>query len=459
MLMKVFPHGTGDGDLPVRYLIREGVPSRKGRPPEVLRGDPKLTVALINSIDRRWKFTSGVLAWHPDDEVNEAQERDVMDAFEQVAFAGLEADQRHILWVRHRHAGHHELHFLIPRMELSSGKDFNACPPGWRRDFAVFRDLFNWREGWARPDDSARARNFLPDKADLLHAQAARWNHSLKSTDRGNVKKAISELLKHRLDQGDIKSREDVLHILKKEGLHISRTGKDYIGVVVPESGQKIRFKGGIFAEVWKPKEASPDEEVRPNKQEVQKRISRLEEELEHVLEKRKRINRKRYPPCWRDLPNNYLKTFFAGTGFQNEENLDGLALDRSLNRNFTEAHQRFSVHNLDKRSSYVNIDIHLQHESFSPSYNKEERNNERNRTPAYRGVEKDGSGEQAELQGFFQPPAPAGGSDASPESRSGRTAELLRRCWEAVRELAELVAQTERRQREREEDNFRMRM
>ena len=395
MLMKVFPHGTGDGDRPVRYLIREDIPSRKEHPPEVLRGDPKLTAALINSIERRWKFTSGVLAWHPDDNVNEAQERDVMDAFERVAFAGLEADQRHILWVRHRHAGHHELHFLIPRMELSSGKDFNACPPGWQKDFAVFRDLFNWREGWARPDDPARARDFLPDKADLLHAQAARWNREIKNSDRDETKASITELLKGRLTQGDIKSREDVLRILKEEGLHISRAGRDYIGVVVPESGLKIRLKGGIFVEGWHSKEDASKEEVRPNKQELQKRIISLEEELERVLEKRKRINRKRYPARWADQAKNLE--------------------DRIIN--------------------------------------------ERNRTPAYRGAEKDGIGEPAERQGLFQSSAPSGRSDASPESRSGGTAEFLRRCWEAVRELAEFIAQAERRKREREEDSFRMRM
>jgi len=395
LLMKVFPHGTGDGDRPVRYLIREDVPSRKARPPEVLRGDPKLTAALINSIERRWKFTSGVLAWHPGDDVNEAQERDVMDAFERVAFAGLEADQRHILWVRHRHAGHHELHFLIPRIELLSGKDFNACPPGWQKDFAVFRDLFNWREGWARPDDPAHARDFLPDKADLLHAQAARWNCTVKSSDRDEAKAAILDLMKNRLTQGDIKNREGVLRILKEEGLHISRTGKDYIGVVVPESGQKIRLKGGIFSEAWKPKEQSPEEEVRPVKLELPERIASLKEELKRALEKRKRINRKRYPARWPEQA----------------ENLE----DRIIN--------------------------------------------ERNRTPAYRGAEKDGVGEPAKRQGFCQPSASAGRSDASPESRSGRTAELLRRCGEAVRELAELIAQAERRKREREEDSFRMRM
>ena len=344
MLMKVFPHGTGDGDRPVRYLIREDVPSRKEHPPEVLRGDPKLTAALINSIERRWKFTSGVLAWHPDDDVNEGQERDVMDAFERVAFAGLEADQRHILWVRHRHAGHHELHFLIPRMELSSGKDFNACPPGWQKDFFVFRDLFNWREGWARPDDPARTRDFLPDKAYLLHAQAARWNRSVKSSDRDEAKATLLEHLKSRLARGDIKSREDVLNILKKEGLHISRTGKNYIGVIVPESGLKIRLKGGIFAEAWKSKEQSSEEEVCSVKLELPKRIASLEEDLERVLEKRKRINRKRYPARWSEQA----------------ENIE----DRIIN--------------------------------------------ERNRTPAYRGAEKDGIGEPAERQGLCQPSAPA---------------------------------------------------
>jgi hypothetical protein len=34
-----------------------------------------------------------------------------MDAFEREAFAGLEPDQRNILWVRHQHSGQHETHF------------------------------------------------------------------------------------------------------------------------------------------------------------------------------------------------------------------------------------------------------------------------------------------------------------------------------------------------------------
>ena len=104
MLMKVFPHGTGEGNKPTRYLVHLESPGRQESPPEVLRGDVAMTCALIDSIERRWKFTSGALSWHPDDKVSPEKEEEVMDAFEQVAFAGLAPDQRNILWVRHVHA-------------------------------------------------------------------------------------------------------------------------------------------------------------------------------------------------------------------------------------------------------------------------------------------------------------------------------------------------------------------
>ncbi|MEB6138280.1 relaxase/mobilization nuclease domain-containing protein, partial [Klebsiella pneumoniae] len=57
-------------------------------------------------------------------------EQAIIDRFEAVAFAGLESDQYNILWVRHEHANHHELHFVTPRVELSSGKSLNIRPPG-----------------------------------------------------------------------------------------------------------------------------------------------------------------------------------------------------------------------------------------------------------------------------------------------------------------------------------------
>lgn len=304
MLMKVFPHGTGEGDKPSRYLVRPDYPGRDTAPPQVLRGDPAMTRALIDSIERRWKFTSGVLSWHPDERISEEQEKKVMNAFERVAFAGLEADQRNILWVRHTHAGHHELHFLIPRLELSSGKDFNACPPGWQKDFDVFRDLFNWREGWARPDDPARARDELPKKADLFKARMERWGREIRESDRDRAKEAIHAFLKEKVMQGLVRNREDVLNTLKEQGLSINREGRDYISVITPNSGMKMRFKGGFYAAGWTPKVAQDEESEEKKKETARRMVARLQPAFERVIEKRAACNIKRYPTKWKQLPD-----------------------------------------------------------------------------------------------------------------------------------------------------------
>ncbi len=302
MLMKVFPHGTGEGDKPSRYLVRPDYPGRDTAPPQVLRGDPAMTRALINSIERRWKFTSGALSWHPDEKISEEQEEEVMDAFEQVAFAGLEADQRNILWVRHTHAGHHELHFLIPRLELSSGKDFNACPPGWQKDFDVFRDLFNWREGWARPDDPARTRDELPKKADLFKARMARWGKEIRESDRERTKEVIHAFLREKVTQGRVRNREDVLNALKEQGLRINREGRDYISVIVPDSGMKMRFQGGFYAASWTPKVASEEASEEKKKETARRMVARLQQDFDRVIKKRADCNTKRYPAKWTQL-------------------------------------------------------------------------------------------------------------------------------------------------------------
>ena len=304
MLMKVFPHGTGEGDKPSRYLVRPDYPGRDTAPPQVLRGDPAMTRALIDSIERRWKFTSGVLSWHPDEKVSEEQEEEVMNVFEHVAFAGLEVDQRNILWVRHTHARHHELHFLIPRLELSSGKDFNACPPGWQKDFDVFRDLFNWREGWARPDDPARARDELPKKADLFKARMERWGREIRESDRDRAKEVIHAFLREKVAQGLVRNREDILSALKEQGLCINREGRDYISVIAPNSGMKMRFRGGFYARDWTPKAAPEEESEEKKKETVQRNVARLQQDFERVIEKRAACNIKRYPAKWKHLPD-----------------------------------------------------------------------------------------------------------------------------------------------------------
>lgn len=306
MYMKVFPHGKGggpgSGKAPTHYLVRPDYPGRDDLPPEVLRGDVETTRDLIDSLDTKWKFTAGMLSWHPDDAVTPEQEQRVMDDFEEMAFAGLEPDQRNILWVRHSHAGHHELHFVIPRMELFSGKAFNPCPPGWQKHFDVFRDMHNHREGWARPDDPVRARIHTPERADLHNARLLRWGKMPSKDDRAAAKAAIHQYMQANIEQGLARNRADVLQVLAGAGLEINRSGKDYVTVKDLESGEKLRLKGGIYAEHWKLELADREIEGqdragaagsgKPDPETVQ----RLESEFARIIENRARYNRGRYP-------------------------------------------------------------------------------------------------------------------------------------------------------------------
>jgi hypothetical protein len=390
MLMKVFPRGQGEGNKPTRYLVHLDSEGRQEHPPEILRGDIAMTRALIDSITRKWKYTSGALSWHPDDKVTPEQEEKVMDEFERVAFAGLEPDQRYILWVRHTHAGHHELHFVIPRMELSNGKDFNACPPGWQKDFSVFRDLQNRREGWIRPDDPAHARERTPAHADLHNARLLRWGKTPKKDDRADAKDAIHEYLMRLVKQGLVQNREDILRCLREAGMEINRAGKEYITVKDPDSGEKLRLKGGIYAAQWTAKTAEPEPDIDP-----QERIIRLEADLCRVIETRSLCNSKRYPRKKSDIEPEQLLT-------------------------------------LPKMQEALNHD--------------------RNGTNAQPDIDEDGTDVQRPTDGIRPAIAEDGGQPDADPGGIARFEAFVQRCKRSVRELADLVGEIEKRRIEREQ-------
>jgi len=161
----------GRGSSPVGYVVRpEG---RENAPPDVLRGQPERTQELIDSIERKWRYTSGVVSFALDDAPTAEQQEKVMDEFERAAFAGLDADQYDILWVRHQHTagGRIELHFVTPRVELHSGKSLNIAPPGWKNLYDPLRDALNFEHGWARPDDEMRARTLQKAHESVLRGR------------------------------------------------------------------------------------------------------------------------------------------------------------------------------------------------------------------------------------------------------------------------------------------------
>ncbi|QDH18110.1 hypothetical protein [Swingsia samuiensis] len=93
MIIGFSRYGTGAGRGPVQYLLD---PHRKGREinkPVLLRGQPDETRELIDSLTFKHKYTSGVLSFAPGETITPKMEQDIINRFEQFAFAGLEPDQ------------------------------------------------------------------------------------------------------------------------------------------------------------------------------------------------------------------------------------------------------------------------------------------------------------------------------------------------------------------------------
>lgn len=334
MLVKPFAHGKGSGDAAVYYLLRMDYHGRQEHPPNILRGDPEMTKELINSIDRKWKFTAGVCSWSGEDIVTPEQEVEVMNRFEELAFAGLEHDQYDILWVRHSHANHHELHFVMPRMELSSGNAFNAFPPGWEKDFVHFRDYMNIKHDWTRPDDPDHKRMFTPSNADIIEARLTRWGENPTKNEKDNVRKEINNFIQGRIENGLIHDRADIISTLQEVGLQINREGKNYISVKDPDNNIKIRLKGGVYEHQWRAANAT-GEATRESKagtgsnpEDVQGELAKIEQGLTTVIRKRALYNENRYPSANQE---NIKETFTGST--LDEQNIPKIMGEESIHR------------------------------------------------------------------------------------------------------------------------------
>lgn len=252
MIIGFSRYGTGGGRGPVEYITSQERAGREAHPPEVLRGSPDNTRLLIDSLAFEHRYTSGVLSFAPGETIGQDVERAIMDRFEQVAFAGLEPDRYNILWVRHLHADHHELHFVTPRVELSTGKSLNIRPPGEmaKQTFDDLRSEINAKYGLSDPTDPSRAKDVAtPDHILKIAAEARRDDLSAIPDPRV----LLNEILAQRTAEGLIRHRDDLVDQVKELGFRVPRQGKDYITVSDPGSGERWRMRGPLYEREFTP--------------------------------------------------------------------------------------------------------------------------------------------------------------------------------------------------------------
>ncbi|MCV0429491.1 MAG: relaxase/mobilization nuclease domain-containing protein [Roseibium sp.] len=306
MLIKMFRSGKGGGAAPVDYLIAshvlaydgnrdlirddKGVPLMKPRDPlpEVLAGNPDHTRALIDACPHAWTYRAGVISFDKDDHPTEEQQQAVMDAFDELAFAGLSRDQVDMLWVRHSHEGRVELHFCTPRMELTSSKSLNIAPPGYQKAMDSLRDMLNKEHGWADPQDPAKSQDIkqLPEKR-------------LRAQGREDIQNWLEDLIV----AGRISSRPDIVAALEGAGFELPRQGKTYLTVKDPDSDTRWRLKGEIFHADWTREKTAQraaqrkHRAIAPGSERLAARsLPDLRDEYRAHVEKRKLYNEQRYP-------------------------------------------------------------------------------------------------------------------------------------------------------------------
>ena len=243
----------GKGSGPVEYITRRTSPNTgklREPAPEVIRGNPELTTQLIDGLDFKYKYNSGVLSFAVEDAPTDPQQQAIIDSFEEYAFAGINKDAYNTLWVRHTHTGSDrvELHFVTPKVELDTGKSLNIAPPGWHGYFKPWQTYWNIKQDWARPEDLARKRIYSRGYQALIDAE----NKRASLVTAPDPKKQLTEYITKRIEAGLVTNRDDLINSFAQLGLEIPRQSKNYITVQDPETNNRYRLKGGIYEASWR---------------------------------------------------------------------------------------------------------------------------------------------------------------------------------------------------------------
>ena len=238
MILKFNRYSKGKKGV-IEYLLNERVNEGTAR---VIKGNEKITQALINNSQRKHKYLSGGLMFSPEEVLTGKQITEIMNSFEQMMFMGINSSQYNILWVQHTDKNRLELNFVIPRMELSSGNDLDVWSS--RRDLPLFnmwKNGINKKYKLANPNDLHRQR-VSNGRAKTKREEKTR-GHIM--SNRQNFDATVQKYVK----DNQIQDRERLLRTLERSGYEITRKNDQYISVKHVILGKKaLRLKGGIYS-------------------------------------------------------------------------------------------------------------------------------------------------------------------------------------------------------------------
>ena len=303
MIVDFFRHGSGLSKGCLDYLLGE---DREREHAQVLSGDVEITAQLIDSSPFAKKYTSGCLSFYEHD-LSDQDKQQIMQNFEECLFPGLDKDQYQILWVQHQDKVNQdtgetrlELNFVIPNVELSTGKrlqPFYAPVDLDRVD--LFKQITNTEHSLYDPDDPEHRQLFL--------------NKKNLPKDIKDFKEQLHQRVYRAVANGEVADRQELVKWLELNQIHVTRQVKNSISIENPYEGAKrpIRLEGEIYEQGFRA--------TGEYRQEVQQRIEEYRgttseryrtnvTDYQRQLEHKSQYHRDRYPTVRRENSPEHSK-------------------------------------------------------------------------------------------------------------------------------------------------------
>jgi len=288
MIIKYFSSGSSSGGA-VEYV-------EKNETAKTLKGNNDLTRDLIKSNTNKLKYRSGVLSFGSD-RPTKKQVMEIIELFEESTFAGLDKDQYNILWVEHNDKDNYHIHFVIPRLELSTMKAFN---PHYHK---------------ADQKRLMKMQDYINRKYYLINPfEADRRQTNLSLDIRDNMKdKEIKEMIYKHIDKaytdGLIENRNDVVKALQDSNF-VVKESKNFLGIK-KKNGKHIRLKGVFYNENFTSRtelKTDLERQEREHRADTYGKLIEAREELDRLIQFKSNTIRKQYPKECKDFAMDVVR-------------------------------------------------------------------------------------------------------------------------------------------------------
>jgi hypothetical protein len=241
MITGVLKSGTSGSKSLMSYLLGKDSNGKDRDPaPEIVYGDRFSMSELIDSTDRKHKYTSMIISFRDNEKPTDKQINEVLKDFRSSFMPNIRDRDVPMFGVKHLEKGNTELHIIILRTHVSSGKAFNCFPPGQKTIQLSndFDSLMNHKLGYEQVSPNPFKAHFSEFDRKCQYG---------KSSNRVKLKNNISEVVSKKISYGMINNRDQLIDFFRHSNIEITRTGKDYISIKPPGFDKPVRLKGPLF--------------------------------------------------------------------------------------------------------------------------------------------------------------------------------------------------------------------